>query len=197
MRYLREAERDGLLFRQILYFCVCQGLWSKAVLLWHKGFRKSSPSYPVESFFFFFIYFFNRVWAIKGKENKWVAEDFGRLIWSYRSSMIRWQPCQAIRMNTSITSSAFSFTYLHALLSSLSVFLKPWHFRLPGDAVCQAVTMVTAAHFAALAAPELFSCRDGASEGGSVREKKPTCWLPANWLFLFLAHSVPSPAILL
>lgn len=62
--------------------------------------------------------------------------------------------------------------------------------------MCQAVAMVTAAHFAALAVPELFSCRGGVSEGGRAREKKPTCWFPANWLFIFFARSVPSSAIL-
>lgn len=108
-----------------------------------------------------------------------------------------WQPCQRDKEECIDHPTCFSFfTYLLALLSFLSVVLEPWHFRLPGDAVCQAVAMVTAGHFAALAVPELFSCRGGVSEGGRAREKKPTCWFPANWLFLFFARSVPSSAIL-
>lgn len=178
MRYLRPAERDGLLFRQILYFCVCQSLWGKTIWLWHRAFCKSSPWYPFESVLK------QGVWVSKGKEDEWVAEDADILIWSYRNSLIKWQPCQHDKEEY-IDHLICFFPLLTFSLSSLSVFLKPWHFHLPGDAVCQAVAMVTTAHFAALAVPELF-CRDGVNEGGSTREKKPTCWLPANWLFLFL-----------
>lgn len=77
--------------------------------------RKEKVLYLISSYFFF-----KRGWGVGGWKT---VEDIRRLIWSYRNSLIRWQPCQ--RDKEKYIDHLVCFSFSPSLLTCSSLLSSP------------------------------------------------------------------------